>query len=102
MPRMLLLHEQFRNMNKGSSSITEFYHSLKNIVDALADYDSKIDELKLVMQILRQLPPSYHSIVDVITNTKPFPSFLEAKTCSSCMNHTKSQSISSVMHHSPP
>ena len=31
------------------------------------------------MQILCQLPPSYHSIVDVITNTKPFPSFLEAK-----------------------
>ncbi|KAJ9568111.1 hypothetical protein OSB04_004077 [Centaurea solstitialis] len=46
---------------------------------ALADCDSKIDEIELVMQILRQLPPSYHSIVDVITNTKPFPSFLEAK-----------------------
>lgn len=31
------------------------------------------------MQILRQLPPSYHSIVDMITNTKPLPSFVEAK-----------------------
>lgn len=31
------------------------------------------------MQILRGLPPSYQSIVDVTTNTKPFPSFLEAK-----------------------
>ncbi|KAJ9546692.1 hypothetical protein OSB04_019235 [Centaurea solstitialis] len=58
MSRMLQLQEQFH---------------------ALADCDSKIDEIELVMQILRQLPPSYHSIVDVITNTKPFPSFLEVK-----------------------
>lgn len=31
------------------------------------------------MQILRQLPLSYHNIVDVITKTEPFPSFLEEK-----------------------
>lgn len=31
------------------------------------------------MHILRQLPPSYLSIVDVITNMNPFTSFLEAK-----------------------
>ncbi|KAJ9553280.1 hypothetical protein OSB04_017325 [Centaurea solstitialis] len=79
MSRMLQLQEQFRNTKKGALSITDFCHQLKNLADALADCDSKIDEVELVMQILRQLPPSYHSIVDVITNTKPFPSFLEAK-----------------------
>lgn len=31
------------------------------------------------MQILRNLPPSYQSMVDVITHRQPFPSFLEAK-----------------------
>ncbi|KAJ9562193.1 hypothetical protein OSB04_007353 [Centaurea solstitialis] len=77
--RMLQLQEQFRNTKKGTTSITDFCHTLKNLADALADCDSKLDEIELVMQILRQLPPSYHSIVDVITNTKPFPSFLEAK-----------------------
>ncbi|KAJ9544883.1 hypothetical protein OSB04_024590 [Centaurea solstitialis] len=79
MSRMLQLQEQFRNTKKGTSSITDFCHNLKNLADALVDWDSKIEEIELVMQILRQLPPSYHSIVDVITNTKPFPSFLEAK-----------------------
>ncbi|KAJ9563084.1 hypothetical protein OSB04_008244 [Centaurea solstitialis] len=79
MSRMLQLQEQFRNTKKGALSITDFCHQLKNLADALADCDSKIDEIELVMQTLRQLPPSYHSIVDVITNTKPFPSFLEAK-----------------------
>lgn len=79
MSRMLQLQEQFRNTKKGTSTITDFCHNLKNLADALTDCDSKIDEIELVMQILRQLPPSYHSIVDVITNTKPFPSFLEAK-----------------------
>lgn len=64
---------------KGSSSITKFCHSLKNLADALVDCDSNIDKVELVMQILRQLPPSYHIIVDVITNRKLFPSFLKAK-----------------------
>ncbi|CAI9284038.1 unnamed protein product [Lactuca saligna] len=41
--------------------------------------DSKIDEIELVVQILRQLPPSYHIIINVLTNTNPFPSFHEAK-----------------------
>ncbi|KAJ9566760.1 hypothetical protein OSB04_002726 [Centaurea solstitialis] len=79
MSLMLQLQEQIRNTKKGTLSITDFCHNLKNLADALADCDSKIDEVELVMQILHQLPPSYHSIVDVITNTKPFPSFLEAK-----------------------
>ncbi|KAJ9537518.1 hypothetical protein OSB04_030251 [Centaurea solstitialis] len=79
MSRMLQLQEQFRNTKKGPLSITDFCYNLKNLADALADCDSKITDVELVMQILRQLPPSYHSIVDVITNTKPFPSFLEAK-----------------------
>ncbi|KAJ9540269.1 hypothetical protein OSB04_026775 [Centaurea solstitialis] len=79
MSRMLQLQDQFRNTKKGPLSITDFCHNLKNLADALADCDSKITDVELVMQILRQLPPSYHSIVDVITNTKPFPSFLEAK-----------------------
>lgn len=79
MSRMLKLQDQFRNTKKGTSSITEFCHTLKNLADALLDVDSKITNIELVMQILRQLPPSYHNIVDLITNTKPFASFLEAK-----------------------
>lgn len=47
---------------KGASSITKKFHSLKNLVHALEDCGSKIDEFELVM-----------------TNTKPFPSFLEVK-----------------------
>lgn len=76
---MLQLQDQFCNTKKGASSITEYCHTLKNLADDLKDVDSPITDIELVMQILRQLPPSYHSLVDVITNTKPFPSFLEAK-----------------------
>lgn len=52
---------------------------LKNLAATLVDCDSNVDEIEIVMQILQQIPPCYHTIVDVITNTKPFPSFLEAK-----------------------
>lgn len=34
---------------KGSSSITKFFHSLKNLADALVDCDSNIDKVELVM-----------------------------------------------------
>lgn len=50
---MLQLQEQFRNTKKGSNSITKFCHALKNLVNALADCDSNVDEVELVMQILR-------------------------------------------------
>ncbi|KAJ9558152.1 hypothetical protein OSB04_012766 [Centaurea solstitialis] len=99
MSRMLQLQEQFCNTKKGALSITDFCHQLKNLADALADCDSKIDEIELVMQILRQLPPSYHSIVDVITNTKPFPSFLEAKNML-LLHESREESIQS--HTDPP
>lgn len=52
---------------------------MKNLTEALADCDSKIDKIEIVMQILCQLQQPYHSIVDVITNTKSFPAFLEAE-----------------------
>lgn len=52
---------------------------MKNLAEALAECDSKIDEVKFVMQILKQLTPSYHNIIDLITNTKPSSLFLEAK-----------------------
>ncbi|KAL7592521.1 hypothetical protein Lser_V15G32607 [Lactuca serriola] len=76
---MLQLQDQFRNTKKGSNFITEFCHTLKNLADDLKDVDSPITDIELVMQNLCQFPPSYHNIVDVITNTKSFPSFFEAK-----------------------
>lgn len=79
MSRSLQLKETFCNTKKGSLSITDYCHHLKHLADALNDVDSKVDEVELVMQILRNLPPSYQSMVDVITNKVPFPSFLEAK-----------------------
>ncbi|KAJ9544041.1 hypothetical protein OSB04_023748 [Centaurea solstitialis] len=77
--RSLQLQTAFRNTKKGVLSITDYCHTLKDIADSLADVDTKISEQDLVLQILQHLPPSYQSLVDVITHTKPFPSFLEAK-----------------------
>ncbi|XP_023762220.1 uncharacterized protein LOC111910624 [Lactuca sativa] len=59
MSRMLQLQDQFRNTKKGTSTITEFCHTLKNLADAFADVESPITEIELVMQILRQLPASF-------------------------------------------
>ncbi|GKD83517.1 hypothetical protein Tco_1350356 [Tanacetum coccineum] len=61
----------------GTISITEYCHTSKNLVDTLDDVGTPVSEQELVLQILRNLPASCHSIVNVITNTKPFPSFLD-------------------------
>lgn len=44
--QMLQLQYQFRNTKKGSSSITEFCHTLKNLADDLKDVDSNITEIE--------------------------------------------------------
>ncbi|KAJ9543586.1 hypothetical protein OSB04_023293 [Centaurea solstitialis] len=77
--RSLQLQTAFRNTKKGVLSITDYCHTLKDIADSLADVDTKISQQDLVLQILQHLPPSYQSLVDVITHTKPFPSFLKDK-----------------------
>lgn len=81
MSRSFQIQEMFRTMKKGDMNVTDFCHTLKNLCDALndVDCDNQISETELVMQILRQLPPSYDSVVDNITDTKPFPKFYEAK-----------------------
>nr|KAJ0197815.1 hypothetical protein LSAT_V11C700371400 [Lactuca sativa] len=75
----LHIQDQFRNTKKGASLIIDFCHTLKNIVDSLANVDSEISETKLVMRILRQLMSSYHNIVSFIIHKDTFPFFLEAK-----------------------
>lgn len=47
-----MIQDQFRNTKKGAFAIIEYCHALKNIVAALADIDSRIKEIKLMMQIL--------------------------------------------------
>lgn len=54
---MLKLQEQFCNTKKSSWAFTDYCHNLKHLADALADVDSEITELELVMQILCGLPP---------------------------------------------
>lgn len=47
--RMLQLQDKIRNTKNGSSSITDFFHTLKNLADDLKDVDSTIIEIELVM-----------------------------------------------------
>lgn len=46
---MLQLQDQLCNTKKGSSSITEFCHTFKNLADDLNDMDATIIEIELVM-----------------------------------------------------
>lgn len=53
MSHMLQLQDQFRHTKKGSSSITEFCHTLNSLYDDSKDVDSIITDIELVIQILR-------------------------------------------------
>lgn len=73
MSQILQFKDQFHNTRKDASSLTNFCHILKNLSNTPSDVESPIIKVELVMKILCQLPLSYHSIFDIIKNTKPFP-----------------------------
>ncbi|KAG8384024.1 hypothetical protein BUALT_Bualt04G0075100 [Buddleja alternifolia] len=64
---------------KGNLSISDFCHNMKRFADNFKDVDSLINDQELVLQILNNLPDSYNSIIDVITNQCPFPKFDQAR-----------------------
>lgn len=60
--RIISLNSRLANNPKGTRSITEFLHDLKNIADNLALAQSPIDEEDLVVHILGQLGEEYSQI----------------------------------------
>jgi hypothetical protein len=75
--RTLHLDAAFRNFVQGDLTVSEYCHKFKNMVDALADLGSLVDDRILVLNILRGLNPRFKHLGAILRCYTPFPSFLK-------------------------
>jgi hypothetical protein len=77
--RTLHLDVAFRNFVQGDLTVSEYCRKFKNMVDALADLGSPVDDRILVLNILRGLNPRFEHLGAIIRRYTPFLSFLKVR-----------------------
>jgi hypothetical protein len=75
----LHLDAAFHNFVQGDLTVSEYCHKFKNMVDALANLRSPVDDRILVLNILRSLNPRFEHLDAIIRRYTPFPSFLKVR-----------------------
>jgi hypothetical protein len=77
--RTLHLDAAFRNFVQGDLTLSEYCRKFKNMVDALADLGSRVDDRILILNILRDLNPRFEHLGAIIWRYTPFPSLLKVR-----------------------
>lgn len=76
----IYLEQEFRSLVQGGSSIVDYCHKQKTLVDALCDVDCKISDKTLVLNTLHGLNEKYAFMRTLVPMQKPFPLFLETRS----------------------
>jgi hypothetical protein len=70
--RAIQSHFQLATLNKGSSSILDYFHKFKNLVDALATVDEPLSDFEMQSFLFRGLSSAYDFFVtSVYTRVDP-------------------------------
>jgi hypothetical protein len=77
--RTLHLDTAFRNFVQGDLTVSEYCRKFKNMVVALADLGSPVDDWILVLNILRGLNPHFEQLGAIMRRYMSFPSFLKVR-----------------------
>lgn len=80
--RALQLENELRTITIGDLSVKEYCRKLKTLSDLLANVNSPVSDLVLVMHCLNGLNEKFDGIHNVIRHRSPFPSF---STCRSML-----------------
>ncbi|VFQ96708.1 unnamed protein product, partial [Cuscuta campestris] len=78
--RAMQLENRFRTTVKGTITINEYCHTLRNLADYLDDVDAPVTEHALVLQVLQGLPHDIRGQVHFLQYQNPFPTFLEVRS----------------------
>uniref|UniRef100_A0A0V0HNG6 Putative ovule protein n=1 Tax=Solanum chacoense TaxID=4108 RepID=A0A0V0HNG6_SOLCH len=77
--RQVQLKMQFKSTRKGDLETIESYvNKLKSIANSLAEIDSPISDLDMVLQLLAGLPIEYLPLKNTISSKWPLPTFEDA------------------------
>ncbi|VFQ88384.1 unnamed protein product, partial [Cuscuta campestris] len=74
--RAMQLEHRFRTTVKGTKTINEYCHALKNLADYLDDVDAPVTEHALVLQVLQGLPHDIRGQVHFFAVPKSVPDVL--------------------------
>ncbi|KAJ0872624.1 putative RNA-directed DNA polymerase [Helianthus annuus] len=93
--RAVLLHQKFVNVKLDSfPSMAAYVQEVKVLSDQLANVGSPVTEHTLVIQLLTGLNEAYGGIASILQNTKPFPTFYEARSQLILEETTKANRVS--------
>jgi hypothetical protein len=77
--KTIYLDNEFRQLDQGTSTISDYFQHQKHLADAHAENDSTISYRALVLNTLRGLGPRFTSTTTVISMTEPLPTYLRAR-----------------------
>ncbi|XP_076924824.1 uncharacterized protein LOC143587408 [Bidens hawaiensis] len=79
--RAIHLNDKLSNIRLDNlSNASAYCQELKLLADQLSDVDAPVDDTKLVMQLITGLNEQYESFASLLSNTKPLPTFYEARS----------------------
>ncbi|XP_071727523.1 uncharacterized protein [Rutidosis leptorrhynchoides] len=79
--RTLSRHHQFTNIWVDNfSNISTYFKKIKNIVDQMEIIGNKVEDKRMVLQLVAGLNEAYDTIDTHINQTNPFPTFYEARS----------------------
>ncbi|XP_066373699.1 uncharacterized protein [Miscanthus floridulus] len=77
--RALHLDAAFRNFKQGDLDITAYCQKVKGMADALRDLGEPVNDMTLVLNLLRGLNGRFEAIGLHLSRRRPFPTFLQAR-----------------------
>ncbi|VFQ97984.1 unnamed protein product [Cuscuta campestris] len=94
--RAMQLEHRFRTTVKGTKTINEYCHTLKNLADYLDDVDAPVTEHALVLQVLQGLPHDLRGQVHFLQYQNPLPSFLEVRSALLLVEQQQADALSNA------
>ncbi|XP_022030198.1 uncharacterized protein LOC110931097 [Helianthus annuus] len=87
--RAIHLKNKFSNTRlENFPNVSAYYQELKVLADQLSNVDAPIDDNSLVLQVIAGLTEQFDGIATILQQTKPLPSFYEARS-QICLEETR-------------
>ncbi|EAZ36726.1 hypothetical protein OsJ_21061 [Oryza sativa Japonica Group] len=78
--RIIYLETEFRSLNQGDMTVTEYCRRLKTLADSLRDLGEPVTDRALVLNLIRGLSPRFSTQADLLPLQTSFPTFARARS----------------------
>lgn len=73
--RVFLVDTEFRTLNQGTLSITDYFRKMKTLIDSLVELGEPVSDCVLTPNVLRGLNERFEYMCNFLKCMRPFPSF---------------------------